>query len=100
LTFNGFVVFSTFIKTITWKQKFFRRPRDILLDSLQSILVVDLQRHSLHFMDNKGVYMFETKLPYNKKSKDTGVFGLSRLGNNLVFASSSSVYICYLNAND
>jgi hypothetical protein len=81
-------------------EKVFGRPRDILLDSLQSILVVDSQRYSLHFMDNKGAYLFETKLPYAKKSKERGVFGLSRLGNNLVFASSSSVYICYLNPNE
>ena len=58
----------------------FSRPRDVLLDSLDSMLVVDMDRDVFCFLDNKGGYLFETNVP--KKStagsyyEESGVFGL------------------------
>lgn len=80
----------------------FTRPRDILLDSLDSMLIVDLDRDIFYFLDNKGTYLFQTKIPkaINAGShfEERGAFGLVKLENKLIFASNSSIYVCKLNA--
>lgn len=80
----------------------FTRPRDVLLDSLDSMLVVDMDSDCFHFLDNKGEYLFETPIPRVTKSdsyfKEKGVFGLSKLPNMFIFASNSTIYMVKLNA--
>ena len=80
----------------------FTRPRDILLDSLDSILVADLDKDTFYVLDNKGVYLFETKVPKSSKPgsyfEEKGVYGLLKAENKIIFASNSSIYICNLNA--
>lgn len=83
-------------------QSLFTRPRDVMLDSLDSMLVVDMDKDIFVFLDNKGSYLFETPVP--KKSKvggfleEKGVFGLVKLENKLIFTSNSTIYICQLSA--
>ena len=81
-------------------RKMFSRPRDILLDSLDSILVSDIDKNTFYFLDNKGTYLFETKMPRLKgqsKDEDKSIFGINRIENNkLIFVTNSSIYICNL----
>ena len=81
-------------------QKFFTRPRDILLDSLDSILISDLDNDSFFFLDNKGFLLFETKLPKmdkNTHEHEKGAFGVIQIENKLIFARNSYICICILN---
>lgn len=86
-------------------RKFFTRPRDILLDSLDSILVSDLDNDSFYFLDNKGFLLFETKLPKAKQegkqnnqinNHEKGAYGVVQIENKIVFARNSSIFICNL----
>ncbi len=78
----------------------FSKPRDILLDSLDSMLITDIDKNTFYFLDNKGTYLFETKMPRLKsqnKDEDKSVFGINRIENNkLIFVTNSSIYICNL----
>ena len=80
----------------------FTRPRDIMLDSLDNMLVVDMDSDCFYFFDNKGHYMFETSIPRITKGdnyfKEIGVFGLAKQPNLFMFASNSTIYICKLSA--
>lgn len=80
-------------------KKAFRRTRDLVLDNLGNILVTDMERHSFHILDNKGNYLFETKVPKQKGAAaaaryEKGIYGcvLVPNSNKLVFASNCSVY--------
>lgn len=80
-------------------RKFFTRPRDILLDSLDSILVSDLDHDSFYFLDNKGFLLFETKMPKPKNENaryEKGAYGIIQIENRLVFARNSAIFICNL----
>ena len=80
-------------------KKYFSRPRDILLDSVDSMLVTDLDRDTFYFLDNKGSLLFETKPPKSKhatKGEEKGIFGVCRFENSIVFASNMSIFICNL----
>jgi hypothetical protein len=78
-------------------KKIMSRPRDITLDSLDSILVTDLDRNSFCFLDHKGNFLFETKVPKYKGFNENGIFGIQKIDNNrLIFASNTSIYILYL----
>jgi len=76
------------------------KPRDILLDSLDSMLVADLDKDIFYCLDNKGTYLFETAMPKKSASnsllKEKGIFGLAKLDNRIIFASNSTIYICEL----
>ena len=84
------------------------KPRDMLLDSLDSIMIADNDRESLVVLDHKGVPLFETKLPRIKTSKralmtkngsmvEPGIFGINRIEHNkLLVATNSHVIICHL----
>ncbi|CAF0996856.1 unnamed protein product [Brachionus calyciflorus] len=87
-------------KKIGERAKMFTKPRDIQLDSLDSILVSDFDSRSFYFMDNKGVFLFESKLPKSKNSKnEKGIYGVDKIENTkLVFATNSSIYVCNLQA--
>jgi len=78
--------------------KMFSKPRDILLDSLDSILITDPDREMFCFFDNKGVPLFETKIPKQKSSQsnnEKGVFGIIKIdAKKLIYASNTSLYIC------
>lgn len=73
----------------------FRRPRDVILDSLGNILVTDLDKNSMFILDNKGTYLFETKVPKYKNRHEKGIFGVvaDTSNNKLIFASNTSVYV-------
>jgi hypothetical protein len=79
----------------------FSRPRDILLDNLDSMLVADLDNDHIYCLDNKGTFLFKTAVPRKSTPgsflEEKGVFGLAKLDNKIVFASNSTIYICELN---
>jgi hypothetical protein len=77
-------------------KKLFIRPRNILLDSLDSILVTDLEKSSFFFLDNKGLFLFETKPPKKQDKSERGIFGVARYDNKLIYATNCSIYICSL----
>ena len=81
----------------------FSKPRDILLDSLDSMLITDTEREVLCFHDNKGVPLFETNIPKSKStqtSNEKGIFGVTQIGNKkLVFVSNTSIYICNIDVD-
>ena len=84
--------------------KMFSKPRDILLDSLDSILITDSDREMLCFHDNKGVPLFETKMPKQKTAQSTdnerGIFGVTHIGSKkLVLASNTTIYICNIDVD-
>ena len=84
--------------------KMFSKPRDILLDSLDSILITDSDREMLCFHDNKGVPLFETKMPKQKANQsygvEKGVFGVTQIGGKkLVLVSNTSIYICNIDVD-
>ena len=78
--------------------KMFSKPRDILLDGLDSILITDADREIFCFFDNKGVPLFETKVPKQKSTQsnnEKGVFGIIKIDSKkLIYASNTSIYIC------
>lgn len=77
--------------------KYFSRPRDVMLDSLDSILVTDFDKNSFYFMDNKGVLLFETKVPKTKNPEERGIFGMDKIEQNkIIFASNTSIYVLNL----
>lgn len=80
----------------------FTRPRDVLLDTLDSMLIVDMDEDIFYFHDNKGTYLFETPVPKHTSNdshfKEKGVFGLAKLADRFIFASNSTIYICKLSA--
>ncbi len=81
-------------------RKFFTRPRDILLDSLDSILVTDLDNDSFFFLDNKGFMLFETKLPKDANNMirhEKGAYGVVQIENKIIFARNSFIVVCNLN---
>ena len=76
--------------------KLFTRIRDIVIDSLDSILVTDTYRKSILIFDNRGIFLMETKLPII--NEDDSVYGICKIDNTkLVFATNSSIVICNLN---
>ena len=80
-------------------RKYFTRPRDLVLDSVDSMLVTDLDRDTFYFLDNKGVILFETKPPRVKngaKGEEKGLFGINRYENSIVYATNMAIYICNL----
>ena len=103
-TFDGS---NTSTPVSNYNGKLFLKPRDIIIDSLDSILVADTEQNALVLLDHKGVYQFQTKLPKIKSAhaKDrsmmsynsNGIYGLSRIENNkLLIATNSSIIICNL----
>lgn len=80
--------------------KLFSRIRDILIDSLDSILVTDTYRRSVFIFDNKGVFIQETKLPISTdkvNGEEESVFGVCKIDNSkFVYATHSSIVICNL----
>lgn len=84
-------------KKIDGGGKLFKRPRDVMLDNFDNILVSDSERNSFCFMDNKGVFLFETKVPKSKNQNEKGIYGVDRIENNsVIFASNTSIYVCNL----
>ena len=78
--------------------KFSTRIRDIVIDSLDSILVTDTYRKSILIYDNRGIFLMETKIPINNENEDESVYGVCKIDNSkLVFATNSSIIICNLN---
>ena len=80
----------------------FTRPRDIIMDSLDNILVSDMDQEKFFFLDNKGSLLFETRAPTTTttasktNTDERGIFGLAKLDNKLIFATNIAVYICNL----
>lgn len=85
-------------------KKFLSRPRDIVLDSLDSMLITDLDHMTFCFLDHKGQFMFETPVPksqasINSKSLETGIFGVFKIeSTKLVYATNCAIYILNLPA--
>ena len=74
--------------------KLFTRIRDIVIDSLDSILVTDTYRKSIFVFDNRGVFLMETKVPIQDE-EDT-IYGVSKVDNTkLAFAMVSIVIFTY-----
>jgi hypothetical protein len=79
------------------RKKLFSRPRNIVLDSLNSILVTDLDSNTFYLLDNKGVSLFDTKLPeFNKPNEEMSVFGVVSFENKIAFTTNKSIYVCSL----
>lgn len=76
-------------------KKLFRRPRDLILDSVGNIIVTDVDRNSMFVLDNKGTFLFETKVPKFKGRHEKGIFGIVAVpnSNRLIFASNTSLYL-------
>lgn len=73
----------------------FRRTRDVILDSLGNILVTDVDKNCFYILDNKGTFLFETKVPKFKGGRyEKGIFGITTVpnSNKIVFASNCSIY--------
>lgn len=70
------------------------RMRDILIDSVDSILISDIYKKSVFIFDNRGSLQMEVKLPFHSSKQENGIFGFCKIDSNyLVFASNSKVYI-------
>jgi hypothetical protein len=82
------------------RRKNMSRPRDVMLDSLDSLLITDLDRNSFCFLDHKGVHLFETKVPQMDRSEsENGIFGVTKIeSNRIVYATNTAVYVLHLNA--
>ena len=98
---NGIYVYKNQLLEYKIRGKnLFSRIRDITMDSLDSILVTDLDRKSILIFDNKGVFINETKLPItNEKinNEEINIFGVCKIENTkFVFATQTSIYICNL----
>jgi hypothetical protein len=76
------------------------RPRDVMLDSLDSLLVTDLDRGAFCFLDHKGVFMFETLVPQmSRQEREAGIFGVCKVeGSRLIYATNCAIYTLHLNA--
>jgi hypothetical protein len=82
------------------------RPRDVLLDSLDSLLITDLDRNSFCFFDHKGAFLFETQVPAgglrrggSAVENESGIVGVCKIeSNRLIYASNTAVYVLHLNA--
>ena len=80
-------------------RKILSRPRDVIMDSSGGFLITDSDRNSFCFLDHKGAFLFETRVPVMKELNENGIFGVLKIdANKIVFASNCAVYVLHLSA--